>query len=108
MKISLSDQEKKDLELAHRRERDVRVCGRIKTVLLRSEGWKCRQIAQALRLHEETVRTHLSEWQTGKKLKPANGGSDSHLSRKQTELIHSSGQAMAHASAIMSRMLHAS
>ena len=42
----LSDEQKKDLEI-----RD-----RIKAVLLKSEGWKNRAIAQALRIHEETVR----------------------------------------------------
>ena len=87
MKIILSDQEKKNLELAHRCERDAKVCDRIKAVLLRSEGWKCRQISQALRLHEETVRTHLSEWQRERKLKPANGGSDSFLTYEQTDAL---------------------
>lgn len=87
MKIILSDKEKKVLELAHRRERDARVCDRIKAVLLRSEGWSCRQIAQALRIHDETVRTHLSDWQVEQKLTPANGGSDSHLTCAQTEAL---------------------
>ena len=85
MKIIISDQEKEKLELDHRRKRDSRVCDRIKAVLLRSEGWTCRQIAQALRIHEETVRTHLPDWHTKQKLKPASGGSKSHLSSEQTQ-----------------------
>ena len=85
MKIIISDQEKEKLELDHRRKRDSRVCDRIKAVLLRSEGWTCRQIAQALRIHEETVRTHLSDWHAKQKLKPVSGGSKSHLSSEQAQ-----------------------
>ena len=53
------------------------MCDRIKAVLLKSEGWTNRTIAQALRIHEETVRQHLTDWITDEKLKPENGGSSS-------------------------------
>ena len=48
---SLSDEQKKDLERRHRYEDDGRIRDRIKAVLLKSEGWKNKAIAQALRIH---------------------------------------------------------
>ena len=79
----LSEEKKQELELLHRYEGDRRVCDRIKAVLLKSEGWTNRTIAQALRIHEETVRQHLTDWTTDEKLKPENGGSSSKLTDLQ-------------------------
>ncbi len=42
-------------------------------------------IAQALRLHETTVNRHISDYLNHRKLKPKNGGSQSHLSETQTQ-----------------------
>ena len=83
----LSDEQKKDLELRHRYEDDGRVRDRIKAVLLKSEGWKNKAIAQALRIHEETVRQHLTDWSSDEKLKPENGGSYSKLDDTQTRTL---------------------
>ena len=87
MDISLTAEQKKDLELHHRYEDDGHVRDRIKAVLLKSEGWTQRQIAQALRIHEETVRQHLKDWIREEKLKPQNGGSWSKLTEDQTRSI---------------------
>lgn len=84
----ISQEAKKDLELRHRYEDDARVCDRIKAVLLKSEGWSNQVIAQALRIHEETVRQHLTDWMLDKKLKPENGGSYSKLSDAQSECVN--------------------
>lgn len=83
----LSDEQKKDLELRHRYEDNGRIRDRIKAVLLKSEGWKNKAIAQALRIHEETVRQHLTDWSTDEKLKPENGGSYSKLDEAQTRSL---------------------
>ena len=83
----LSDKQKSDLELRHRYENDGRLRDRIKAVLLKNEGWKNKAIAQALRIHEETVRQHLTDWSTDEKLKPENGGSYSKLDEAQTRLL---------------------
>lgn len=83
----LNETTKASLETRHRRERDGRVRDRIKAVLLRNEGWTHRQIAQALRIHEETVRDHLQDWLTEEKLKPANGGSSSKLTHEQSRQL---------------------
>lgn len=84
---TLSEEQKKDLELRHRYEDDGRIRDRIKAVLLKSEGWKNKAIAQALRIHEETVRQHLTDWSTDEKLKPENGGSYSKLDDVQTRAL---------------------
>jgi len=62
MKIQLSKEDKIRLEKQHRKERNSRVCDRIKAVLLSSEGWTQCQIAQALRIHETTVANHLDDY----------------------------------------------
>lgn len=87
MRIIISQQEKEELEIQHRKERDGRIKDRIKAVLLYSEGWKQNQIAQALRIHPETVHDHLEEYKNSKKLKPVNGGSASQLTQDQTNDI---------------------
>lgn len=83
----LSDEQKKELELRHRYEDDRRIADRIKAVLLKSEGWKNKAIAQALRIHEETVRQHLTDWAGHEKLNPENGGSYSKLNEAQTRAL---------------------
>ena len=69
----LTNEQKNDLELIHRYEKDGRVRDRIKAVLLKNEDWKNKAIAQALRIHEETVRAHITDWTSDEKLKPENG-----------------------------------
>lgn len=83
----LNEKKKEELELRHRHERDSRVCDRIKAVLLKSEGWTNKAIAQALRIHELTVRIHLEDWLREEKLKPENGGSESHLDNTQSKTL---------------------
>ncbi len=80
----LSAEEKQALELQHKRERDSRICDRIKAVLLYSEGWTQPQISQALRIRPETVCDHIEDYRRLQKLKPANGGSSSELTKEQT------------------------
>jgi len=83
----LSENKKQELERLHRYEGDGHVRDRIKAVLLKSEGWTNKAIAQALRIHEETVRQHLTDWVTDEKLKPENGGSYSKLNDSQSRTL---------------------
>ena len=55
MNIHLSSEEKQELEVRHNREKNHRKADRIKSVLLHDEGWSLSKIAQALRLHNDTV-----------------------------------------------------
>lgn len=80
----LSAEQKEYLELRHRYEGDKRVADRIKAVLLKNEGWKNKAIAQALRIHDETVRYYITDWTSDEKLKPENGGSYSKLDSTQS------------------------
>jgi len=88
MKMTLTFNEKQELLAQHNTTRDGRVRDRIKSVIHTSNGWSPSEIADALLIHETTVRQHLKDYQELKKLKPENGGSQSYLSDVQTkELI---------------------
>lgn len=93
MDIQLTDQQKRELEKRHRVERDGRVRDRIKAVLLKSEGWTNEAIAQALRIHPDTVADHLHAWTKANQLKPENGGSVSKLTEQQTRALDAYVQA---------------
>lgn len=97
-KFTLTPQQKEALESRHKKSRDVKECDRIKAVLLRSEGWSTTAIAQALRKSEFTISRHLNDYLIKEKLKPENGGSDSHLGDEQTQqlLEHISEHTYAH------------
>ena len=84
MKITLTPQQKLQLEQMHDPTRDGRVRDRSKAILLASEDWSQAMISQALRIHESTVARHLSDYVLSEKLKPENGGSKSKLSDTQT------------------------
>lgn len=87
MKDFLTDEERASLQKQHRKERDKRVCDRIKAVLLRDKGWTWMQIAEALLLSEEILRKHIKEYQNSKKLNPENGGSKERLSFEHSQKL---------------------
>ena len=80
MKIFLTNEEIISLQNQHKKERDKRICDRIKAVLLRNKGWTWMRISEALLLSEESLRLHLKEYQFSRKLKTENGGSKEKLS----------------------------
>ena len=84
MKQFLTAQERDDLKIQHRKERDRRVCDRIKAVLLFDDSWDYKEIAHVLLLSEDAVKQHVQEYQVSQKLKPENGGSRSKLNVEQT------------------------
>lgn len=84
---NLSQLERENLKAQHKRERDKRICDRIKAVLLFDEGWSYHQIAHALLLSDEAIRQHILDFQAERKLKPENGGSNSKLSCEQTKTL---------------------
>jgi len=85
MKTILTETEKSDLELRHRTEKNGKIRDRIKAVLLHSEGWSQKEIAQALRIHESTVWDHLNEYKESKKLEIHSGGSVSKLGEEESK-----------------------
>ena len=87
MKHFLTVQERNNLKIQHRRERDKRVCDRIKAVLLFDDEWDYKEIAHVLLLSEDSVKQHIQEYQESQKLKPENGGSCGKLNAEQTALL---------------------
>lgn len=79
----LSDEERAQLRLQHKIERDKRICDRIKAVLLYDKGWSIKQIAEALLISEDTIRNYVEDYKNLKKLKPESGGSVEKLSHEQ-------------------------
>lgn len=88
MSLFISPAEKQALLSLHKTTRDGRVRDRIKSVIHADNGWSVDEIADALLIHETTVRQHLKDYVEEQKLKPENGGSNSLLTEAQThELI---------------------
>ena len=81
----LMDEERAQLRMQHKKERDKRICDRIKAVLLFDKGWSASEIAEALLLSEDAIREHVIEYKTSKKLKPKGGGSVEKLSVEQAQ-----------------------
>jgi transposase len=80
----LEPDQRQNLLVHHRGERDGRVRDRIKAVLLRDDGYSYEQIAQALFLSDEAIRKHIDDFIRENKLKPENGGSQARLNSEQT------------------------
>ena len=87
MKNLLSEEEKESLKVQHKRERDKKICDRIKAVLLYDRGWTYMQIAEALLLSDDAIREHISEYKASQKLRPESGGSVEKLSSEQSRLL---------------------
>ncbi len=87
MKIILTNHQRHELLNRHRKERDKRLCDRIKAVLAYDDGYSYSEIAKILLLDDETIRRHVEEYLKNKKLSPANGGSVSKLSVKDSDKL---------------------
>ena len=83
----LTSQEREQLKLQHRRERDGRIRDRIKAVLLYDGGWTPKDIARVLLISDEAIRNHVDEYKASKKLKPKGGGSAEKLSEDQSQKL---------------------
>ena len=87
MEVDLTAEEKQELELQHKKERDRKKAYRMNVVLLRSEGWSQRKIAEALRISEDAVYDYLRAYIESKRLSSLNIGSSSNLNNKQTNAL---------------------
>lgn len=85
--IFLSDAERVQLRAQHKRERDKRICDRIKAVLLYDKGWSIAVIAETLLLSQDAIQEQITEYKESKKLKPENGGSTEKLSIERSEKL---------------------
>lgn len=84
MERKLTAQERADLKIQHKKERDKRICDRIKAVLAYDDGYTYTEISKILLLDDETIRRHIEDYFSKNKLKPENGGSESYLNQAQT------------------------
>jgi transposase len=88
MEKTLTSKEREQLIQRHRKERDKRICDRIKAVIAHNDGYSYAEIARILLLDDETIRRHVDDYKREQKLKAENGGSDSKLTGKESrELI---------------------
>ena len=67
MNKRLTAQERANLIIQHKSERDKRICDRIKAVLLYDKGYSYTKIAEILLLDDETVRRHVNDYFIKKK-----------------------------------------
>jgi len=88
MEKILTSKEREELIQLHRKERDKRICDRIKAVLLHDDGYSYSEIAKILLLDDETIRRHVQNYLKHLKLNPENGGSVGKLDQSESrELI---------------------
>jgi transposase len=87
MECKLTAAERKDLIQQHRKERDKRICDRIKAVLAYDDGYSYSEIAKILLLDDETIRRHIADYQQDNKLSTNNGGSDGKLSCAESQKL---------------------
>ena len=86
--MNLTKEKINELKDRHKKERDKRICDRIKAVLLINKGYTYQQVAEILLLDDETMRRHVQEYLEYEKLKSNSKGSESKLNQEQTtELI---------------------
>lgn len=87
MNITLSEEEKLALEVQHKNTVNRKLADKIKSVLLRSEGWSLTRISQALRLHNDTIGRYLTEYKTNSSFDFHYKGSKEQLTSKQSEQL---------------------
>jgi transposase len=81
----LTDAERQALIEKQKTVKDRDAFVRIRSVLLKDQGWSSEKIAEALSIHQTTVDGYLQEYQEKQKLSPEHKGSQSKLSEQQTE-----------------------
>ena len=89
MKDFLTKEQRSNLLSWHHTESDRKKADRIKSVLLRDQGWNYQSIANALFIDYESARRHVQEYIESQKLENKSGGSSGNLTRAQKlELIN--------------------
>jgi transposase len=87
MEKMLGKKERERLIQQHRKERDKRICDRIKAVLAHDDGYSYSEIAKILLLDDETIRRHIDDYLKNQKLNPENGGSIGKLNKSESRML---------------------
>jgi len=85
----LREGERATLKAQHRRERDRRICDRIRAVILADDGWTHSMIAKALFLDDQTVGNYIKDYKDSGKLKHESGGSTGKLTVHEAKELES-------------------
>jgi transposase len=86
-KYRLAPKERADLVARHRKERDKKVCDRIKAVLAYDDGYSYSEIAKILLLDDETIRRHIDSYFQEGKLTIESGGNYNKFSKLETKQL---------------------
>lgn len=81
----LTQQQRDELKSRHRKERDKRVCDRIKAVLAYDRGLSYREVSEILLLDDETIRRYVKDYIEQNSLNPKHQGSKSFFNTQQSE-----------------------
>ena len=84
-KINLTTTQITALKERHKVCREQKECDRIKAILLRNKNWNLSKIAEALLIHEKSIKRFVDDYLDQNKLKLQSGGSKSHLTDQQTQ-----------------------
>ena len=76
----LTQNQRDELKSQHRKERDKRVCDRIKAVLAYDDGLSYLEISRILLLDDETIRPYIKDYFKQNSLSPKHKGSKSFFS----------------------------
>jgi len=87
MEKVLTSKEREKLIQRHRKERDKRICDRIKAVLLYDDGYSYSEISKILLLDDETIRRQVEDYLKHLKLNPENGGSIGKLNQAESRKL---------------------
>ncbi len=87
MEWKLTIKERQNLIQRHRKERDKRICDRIKAVLAYDDGYSYSEIARILLLDDETIHRHVEDYFKDQKLTTSNGGSESKLNDTESQKL---------------------
>lgn len=87
MEKILTSKERQNLIARHRKERDKRICDRIKAVLAYDDGYSYSEIAKILLLDDETIRRHIEDYLKNQKINTENGGSAGKLNQAESRKL---------------------
>lgn len=83
----LTQNQRDELKSQHRKERDKRICDRIKAVLAYDDGLSYREISKILLLDDETIRRYVKDYMQQNSLAPKHQGSQSFFSVQQSQEV---------------------
>jgi len=85
--INLTAKQIITLKKRHKVCREQKECDRIKAILLRNKDWSASKIADALLIHEKSIKRYIDDYLDKDKLEIQSGGSQGYLTDEQTQSL---------------------